>query len=213
MPCSIKTLVVGPLDVNCYLLWEVSDKSAVVVDPGGDVGEIKAEIDKLGLDVKYVVNTHGHFDHVGGNGPMAEVLGVPVAIHSDDVPLVEAAHIQGSHMGVPTDQQPSPSIELEDGGVIEAGSLKVKVIHTPGHSPGGVCLYVEEDKILITGDTLFAGSVGRTDLPGGSFDALMASIREKILPLGDDVRIFPGHGQASTIGEEKEINPFITGQY
>ncbi len=212
MSCSIKTLVVGPLGVNCYLLWETSDKSAIVVDPGGDVDEIKAAVDKEGLSVKYVVNTHGHFDHVGGNGPMAAALGVPVAIHPADVPLVEAAHIQGAHMGVPTDEQPSPAVTLTDGGIIEAGSLRVKVIHTPGHSPGGVCLYVEDDGILITGDTLFAGSVGRTDLPGGSFDALMASIREKILPLGDEVSIYPGHGPESTIGEEKEINPFITGQ-
>ena len=210
---GMKTLVVGPLDVNCYLLWSGPEKLGVVVDPGGDVEEIEKAVRSEGLSVRYIINTHGHFDHVGGNGELSEALDVPVAIHPADVPLVEGAHIQGGHMGVPTAEQPSPSVALEDCGEIRAGELVVKILHTPGHSPGGVCLYVEDEGVLITGDTLFAGSVGRTDLPGGSFDALMASIREVILPLGDEVRIFPGHGSSSTIGEEKEINPFITGRY
>jgi glyoxylase-like metal-dependent hydrolase (beta-lactamase superfamily II) len=207
-----KRLVVGPLEANCYILWDSSDLSAVVVDPGHDGEVIEKEVKKQGLEVKYIINTHGHFDHIGAAGYLRERLGVKLAIHTKDVPLLEAATVQGSYFNVETPPQRAPEVFLEDGTLIEAGSLSIKVLHTPGHTEGGVCLYVEDEGVLFTGDTLFAGSVGRTDLPGGSFETLMNSIREKILPLGDSVRVFPGHGPETTVGEEKSLNPFITGE-
>jgi glyoxylase-like metal-dependent hydrolase (beta-lactamase superfamily II) len=212
MGFMMKRLVVGPLEANCYILWDSSDPSAVVVDPGHDGEVIEREVKKQGLELKYIINTHGHFDHIGATGYLRDRLGVKLAIHAKDVPLLEAATVQGSYFNVETPPQRAPEVFLEDGTLIEAGPISIKVLHTPGHTLGGVCLYVEDEGVLFTGDTLFAGSVGRTDLPGGSFETLMRSIREKILPLGDSVRVFPGHGPDTTVGEEKSLNPFITGE-
>ncbi len=211
----MKRLVVGPLEANCYLLWDPSDSSAVVVDPGDDAQLIEEEIQNEGLNVLYIINTHGHFDHVGASGHLRKKLGASLAIHPEDVPLLENAAQQGEYFGVET-QAPNgpigPDVELSDGMVIEAGSIKRTVLPTPGHTRGGVCLYIEKEGVVFTGDTLFTGSIGRTDLPGGSFDELMRSIREKLLTLGDTVKVFPGHGPGTTIKEEKLSNPFMTGE-
>lgn len=211
----MKRLVVGPLEANCYLLWDPSDSSAVVVDPGDDAQLIEEEIQNEGLNVLYIINTHGHFDHVGASGHLREKLGASLAIHPEDTSLLENASQQGKYFGVET-QAPNgpigPDVELSDGMVIEAGTIKITVLHTPGHTRGGVCLYIEKEGVVFTGDTLFTGSIGRTDLPGGSFDELMRSIREKLLTLGDTVKVFPGHGPGTTIKEEKLSNPFMTGE-
>jgi glyoxylase-like metal-dependent hydrolase (beta-lactamase superfamily II) len=179
MGFEIKRLVVGPLEANCYLVWDNTNLSAVVVDPGDEGDYIEKEVKRQGLS-----------------------LGARLAIHTSDAPLLEGAPIQGSHFGIETPSQPRPEVLVADGTVLKAGGLSITVIHTPGHTQGGVCLYLEKEGVLFTGDTLFAGSVGRTDLPGGSHEALIKSIREKILPLGDDVRVLPGHGPETTIGEE-----------
>lgn len=204
---DIKTLVVGPLDVNCYIVWDKETGDGVVVDPGGHADMIAEEVKSLGVKTAYIIDTHGHFDHVGGNGELAELLSVKVAIHAEDTHMIEGASAQSAFYGHPIEDLPAPEVTLADS--IDAGSLAIKVLHTPGHTPGGVCLYVEAAGILITGDTLFAGSIGRSDLPGGDHETLLASIKKEILPLPDDVRVFPGHGGSSTVSEERAHNPFL----
>lgn len=204
-------LTVGALEVNCYIIWDSGSKAGFVIDPGGDAENIKDAVKKAGVDVKYIINTHGHFDHVGADGDLRSSLGALLAIHRKDALLLADAHDHGVIFGVNIPRQPVPDMLLEDGQVLSAGSLKLKVLHTPGHTEGGICLYAEDKGMLFTGDTLFAGSVGRTDFQGGSYEELMNSLRVKILPLGDSVEIYPGHGPSSTIGEEKETNPFMAG--
>ena len=208
----IKTLTVGPLEVNCYILSDPETKEAFVIDPGGDADNIRRAVEGAGLKVKYIVNTHGHFDHVGADGSLREAFaGSELAIHGGDARLLSEAHDHGVIFGARLDKQPAPDRLLEDGAVLSAGSLSLRVIHTPGHTQGGVCLFEENEGVLFTGDTLFAGSVGRTDFPGGSFEELMSSIVNKVLPLGDEVKVYPGHGPSSTIALEKDTNPFING--
>lgn len=208
---EIITIPVGALEVNCYIVWDAGTLEGVIIDPGADAAEIEAAVKSEGVKVRCVINTHGHFDHVGADGAMKATFGAPVAIHPKDAALMADAHEHGIFFGVNTPKQSEPDILLEDGQIIEFGPLKLKVIHTPGHTRGGVCLYMEDGKALFTGDTLFAGSVGRTDFEGGSMDDLMSSITDKLLPLGDEVRVLPGHGPESTIGEEREVNPFLSG--
>jgi hydroxyacylglutathione hydrolase len=208
---EVITIPVGALEVNCYVVWDNKSGEGVIIDPGADAAEIEAAVRKAGVKVRCVINTHGHFDHVGANKAMKAAFGAPVAIHQMDAPLMAEAHEHGIFFGVNTPQQSAPDILLEDGQAIEFDGVKIRVIHTPGHTRGGVCLYLEDGKLLFTGDTLFAGSVGRTDFEGGSMEDLMASITGKLLSLGDEVRVLPGHGPESTIGEEREINPFLAG--
>jgi glyoxylase-like metal-dependent hydrolase (beta-lactamase superfamily II) len=208
---EIITIPVGALEVNCYIVWDKATLEGVIIDPGADAAEIEAAVRGAGVKVRCVINTHGHFDHVGADAAMKAAFGAPVAIHPNDAALMAEAHEHGIFFGVKTPQQNAPDILLEDGKAIEFDGVKLKVIHTPGHTRGGVCLYMEDGKLLFTGDTLFAGSVGRTDFEGGSMEDLMDSITGKLLSLGDEVRVLPGHGPESTIGEEREVNPFLAG--
>ncbi len=211
MAVKIKTLQVGPLEVNCYILWDSEMLEAFIIDPGGDASLIKKEADALGLRVMYIVNTHGHFDHVGADGELRKHYSVPLAIHKADVTLLKNASDHAAIFGVKAERQPSPDIFLTNNALLEAGSITLKVLHTPGHTPGGVCLYDEADSLVFSGDTLFSGSVGRTDLEGGSGEELMNSIKHRLLCLDDSVRVFPGHGSTTTIGAEREHNPFLLG--
>ena len=215
--CLLKRLVVGPLEVNCYIICGEGSKEAAVIDPGGDGDAILEALEGAGLSVKAVINTHGHFDHVGADGEITSSTGALLAIHPLDVPLLEAAPLQAERFGLSLTGggagpwQVEPSILLADKEVLEVGTLKLTVLHTPGHSEGGVCLYLADQGIVFTGDTLFAGSIGRTDLPGGSMETLLKSIAEKLLTLPEDVVAFPGHGPETTIKDEAFSNPFIQG--
>lgn len=203
----IKTFVVGPLQVNCFLVWDEPSRDAMIVDPGEESDRLLDAIDKLNLNLKMIINTHGHFDHIGGNAGIKKKHDVPLMIHGDDLPLLQRAQDHASVYGLNTTSSPLPDKILQGGETIDCGAMKVKVLHTPGHSPGGICLLVGDD--LISGDLLFAGSIGRTDLPGGDMDILLESVRTQLFPLPEATRVHPGHGPSSTIGEEKATNPFL----
>jgi len=208
---EIIAIPVGALEVNCYLVWDKATGEGVVIDPGADAQEIIATVRENDVKVRFVVNTHGHFDHVGADAAMKAAFGAPVAIHPDDAALMAEAHEHGVFFGVETPKQAAADIALKDGDTLEAGPLRFRVIHTPGHTRGGVCLYMDQGKTLFTGDTLFAGSIGRTDFEGGSMDSLLESIAARLLVLDDDVLVLPGHGPSSTIGEERRENPYLAG--
>ena len=205
----LKTLVVGPLETNCYILGDEKSKEAVVIDPGGDFGEIENQLKESQLTVRYVVLTHGHFDHTGALAQLERATGAKVLVHAEDAPMLSAAG-QAQPFLVESGNDPCGEDEtLKEGDNIQFGQYRLEVLHTPGHTPGGISLAVE--KMLFVGDTLFCGSIGRTDLPGGSFKQLMDSIKRKLLTRGDELLVYPGHGPASTVGEERRSNPFLTG--
>lgn len=204
------TLVVGPLEVNCYILFDPASKNAFIIDPGDDATLIKEAIEANGLKTKYIVNTHAHFDHVGANREIKDLTGAKIALHAHDAVLMGEASERGAIWGIKTREQPAPDLLLKDGSTLSAGPLTLKVLHTPGHTPGGVCLLAKGAGIVFTGDTLFAGSIGRTDMEGGSHDVLIKSIKTRLLPLDDSVKVYPGHGPATTMAMEKETNPFVT---
>jgi len=202
-------VAVGPLQVNCFILGCEATREGVVVDPGADPEKILAVVNRLGLTVRQVINTHGHFDHIGGNRRVLEATGAELLIHGGDVPFLSRAAEVAAGMGLTTDNSPLPARLLEDGLRITFGGYGMTVLHTPGHTPGGCCLYIESEDKIITGDTLFADGVGRTDFPGSSHEALIDSIRTKLMTLPDEITAFPGHGPSTTIGHEKRHNPYI----
>lgn len=179
-----------------------------MIDPGGDVDSILALLRQHDLTLTMVINTHGHFDHIGANRVLLEKTGCELLIHQNDAPLLQRAAEHAALFGLSTSRSPEPTRLLQDGDIIKVGELSLQVIHTPGHSPGGICLHV--DDCLFVGDTLFSGSIGRTDLPGGNHQMLISNIKKKLLILADDTRVFPGHGPATTIGQEKRANPFLS---
>jgi hydroxyacylglutathione hydrolase len=192
---------------NCFILGCEDTREAVVIDPGDDADRILMILAKEKLTVKYLINTHGHFDHVGANRRMKEVTGAKLAIHPDDVPMLSELSRSAASFGLSAENSPEPDLLLNEGDTVSFGNITLKVIHTPGHSRGGISLYTPGH--LFAGDTLFAGSIGRTDLPGGDYDTLIASIKEKLLVLPDDTVVYTGHGPETTIADEKRMNPFL----
>lgn len=203
-------LVVGPLQVNCFILADEKTKEAVVIDPGDDAQDILGIIREKELKVKYIVNTHGHFDHVGANKSIKEATGAELLIHEGDAPVLALAPRQSAAFGMKPVSSPPADRYVKHGDVITAGEVSLKILHTPGHSPGGISLL--EQGMVFTGDALFAGSIGRSDFPGGDLMTLLGSIKTHLMTLPDDTKVFSGHGHASTIGEEREDNPFLNRQ-
>lgn len=203
----IEALPVGPLQVNCYIVGCEKTREALVVDPGDEGERILAALDHAGLQTKLVVNTHGHFDHIGANAYLVEKTGAELLIHEKDVPLLAQSERHAELFGLSVVPSPAPTRTLVGGEELSVGELRIQIIHTPGHSPGGICLLV--DGHLFAGDTLFAGSIGRTDLAGGNHEQLLAAIREQLLVLPEATVVHPGHGPDTSIGREKRNNPFV----
>ena len=203
----IKEMAVGPMMANCFIVGCDETKEAVVIDPGDDTDRILLALAGLALKVKYIINTHGHFDHVGGNRKMKAATGADILIHPLDAHMLGTLASTATAWGLSADDSPPPDRTVVDGDRIDFGTLTLTVIHTPGHSPGGIALYTDGN--VFVGDTLFAGSIGRTDFPGGDYGTLISSIRNKLFVLGDDVRVFTGHGPETTIGRERQFNPFL----
>lgn len=204
-----ESLEVGPLGVNCFILGCEETGQGVVIDAGGDARDIIAVVERRGLSIAHIINTHGHFDHIGANRALKERFGANLMIHAADIPLLGRAADIAKAYGIPGENSPPPDTCLEDGMEISFGRLAMTVLHTPGHSPGGCCFYLEAEQKIITGDTLFADSIGRTDLPGGSHEQLLDSVRAKLFTLPDNVVAYPGHGPETTIGHEKRHNPYF----
>jgi hydroxyacylglutathione hydrolase len=203
-------LVVGPLQVNCFILADEKTKEAVIIDPGDDAQHILEVVKDKGLLVKYLVSTHAHFDHVGANQALKEATGAELLLHEADAPILAHAPRQSAAFGMKPVSSPSADRYVKQGDVITAGEVSLTVLHTPGHSPGGISLL--EQGIVFTGDALFAGSIGRSDLPGGNLKTLLKSIKTNLMTLPDDTKVFPGHGPASTIGDERRENPFLNSE-
>jgi glyoxylase-like metal-dependent hydrolase (beta-lactamase superfamily II) len=204
-----KALAVGLLEVNCYILGDEETKEAVVIDPGGDEDEILEVLKYHGLSLKTIIDTHGHFDHVDANQPLKDATGAQIAIHEADAamlarPSAEAMFFTGNRLRLS-----AADILLKEGDVLSFGNYRLKVLHTPGHTPGGISLVMEGAPLVYVGDLLFQGSIGRTDFPGGSFDDLITAVRTKIFPLGDNYTVYPGHGPVTTVGQERKYNPFF----
>ncbi|MBI5127974.1 MAG: MBL fold metallo-hydrolase [Rhodopseudomonas palustris] len=203
---------VTPFQQNCTLLWCEATRKAVVVDPGGDVPEILAAIEKTGVSVEKIWLTHGHIDHVGGAAELRDALKVQIeGPHRDDQFLLDNVVNSGRSFGIDGVRDVTPDRWLDQGDSVSVGELTFQILHCPGHSPGSVVFFNDAMRFALVGDVLFAGSVGRTDLPGGSHATLIQSITDKLLPLGDDVGFICGHGPGSSIGQERMTNPFLTG--
>ncbi len=207
----LETLPVGPFQANCYILGEATGKNGIVVDPGAEFDKIWDRISKHQLLIEKVVLTHAHGDHIGALSELLDQTKVELLLHQDDYPMLTDSRKNGSaDYGYPVSVN-YPAKFLNEGDLIECGDVKLKVFHTPGHTPGGICLLA--DKLLFTGDTLFYGSIGRTDFPYSSLQKLLASISDKLMPLGDEIKIYPGHGPSSTLGWEKQYNPFLQSSF
>jgi glyoxylase-like metal-dependent hydrolase (beta-lactamase superfamily II) len=209
MPSTILTLSLGPMGTNCYLFGDPASREAAVIDPGWDAPRVLAAAGEANLRLKIVLLTHAHFDHVGGVAGVVEATGVPLALHPLDLPLLRQKG-GAAAWNIPMPDCPDPTVELRAGDLIEVGRLRLETLFTPGHTPGHVSFYERSEGVLFDGDVLFQGSIGRSDFPGSSHAALMRSIREQLLALPDETVVYPGHGDPTTIGDERWGNPFLT---
>jgi len=202
-------LPVGPLQCNCSVIGDETTREALVIDPGDDIEDVLALVRKHNLQVKQIVITHAHIDHVGGAMKLRATTGASILLNQNDYALLKMLDVQASWLGMADPGRVEIESSLGQADTVRAGTLVADVIHTPGHTEGSICLYFPAERKLIAGDTLFAGSIGRTDLPGGSFDKIISSLHEKVLALPDETVVVPGHGALTTIGEERESNPFL----
>jgi glyoxylase-like metal-dependent hydrolase (beta-lactamase superfamily II) len=205
----LETFPVGPLQCNCTILGDEVAGEAIVIDPGDEVGRIQRRLTELGLKLKQILITHAHIDHVGGALKLKRLTGAPILLNENDLPLLKMMEMQAGWIGIPTPETAPPDESLADGLVVGLDRYPAQVIHTPGHTQGSVCLHFAPLKLLVAGDTLFAGSIGRTDLPGGNSEQIIDSIESRLLSLPSETKVLPGHGPSTTIGAERKSNPFL----
>ncbi len=205
----LETFAVGPLQCNCTILGDETAGEAIVVDPGDEVGRIHRQLTHLGLKLKQILVTHAHIDHVGGAVQLKRLTGAPILLNENDLPLLQMMGTQAAWLGIQTPATAPPDESLVEGMRVGLDTYPAQVLYTPGHTQGSVSLHFVPLKMLIAGDTLFAGSIGRTDLPGGDFDQIMNSIATRLLALPDETKVIPGHGPLTTIGVERRTNPFL----
>ncbi len=202
-------LIVGLLQCNCSILGDETSREAIVVDPGDNISGIVAVLNQHNLTLKQIIVTHAHIDHIAGAQRLKRLTGAPILYNQHDLPLVKMMDIQAGWLGIPTPEVAPPDASLEDGQIINIAGLTGSILYTPGHTEGSICLYLPQQSLLLAGDTLFAGSIGRTDLPGGNAGKLLNSIHHSLLTLPDAVTVVPGHGPNTSIGAERESNPFL----
>jgi len=206
-PVRIETFTLGELQENAYLVLDDEQQAAVVIDPGDYPKSLIARIEEIGCGLTAILLTHGHWDHVAGVRAIKDIFDVPVCLHAADAPLYRHVVEQAELFGFFAEPQPPLDRELKDGDTIKAGPFTFQVLHTPGHTPGGVCYRIGD--VVFVGDVIFQSGVGRTDLPGGSYEQLLTGVREKILTLDENTTLYPGHGPATTVGIERATNPFL----
>ena len=205
----VRGLAVGPVAANCYIIGDEKSNEGAIIDPGGDPEKILHAVKETGLDIRYILATHGHFDHNAAMKRLKEELDAEFLLHEEDLSFVRRSKKSAEQWGINIDQVPDPDGYIKEDDILKLGLLELKIIHTPGHSPGGISIYVESESALFSGDTLFLGSVGRTDFDGGSMEILVTSIKEKLYSLPDSTVVYTGHGPQTTIGDEKMQNMFV----
>jgi hydroxyacylglutathione hydrolase len=206
----LETFPVGMLQCNCTLLGDEATGEAMVIDPGDNIPYILERLAANKLTLKQIVVTHAHIDHVGGAVRLKRATRAPILLNENDLPLLKMMNMQAAWLGVATPEVAAPDENANEGLVVGIGNHKAQVLHTPGHTQGSICLHFDPEKLLFAGDTLFAGSIGRTDLPGGDGRQILRSIHDRLLTLADETRVIPGHGDETTIGVERESNPFLS---
>jgi hydroxyacylglutathione hydrolase len=205
----LETFPVGPLQCNCTILADEETREAIVVDPGDEISRIHSRLTSLGLTLKQILITHAHIDHVGGALKLRALTGAPIYLNEADLPLLQMMSAQAAWLGIETPETAPPDEALTDGRRVGLENYPAQVIHTPGHTQGSICLHFAPLKMVLAGDTLFAGSIGRTDLPGGNHAQIIESINSRLLNLPNEITVVPGHGPATTIGVERQTNPFL----
>jgi hydroxyacylglutathione hydrolase len=206
----LETLTVGPFQENSYVIGDGA--SGAIVDPGDEAARIALAVEQTGLEIGQILVTHAHIDHVGAVAALADEYACPVLMHAEAEPMLQQLPTQAMMMGLRFGKVPAVDRHIQDGEILEVGSLRLESLYTPGHAPGHLAFYVESEGLVLSGDALFAGSVGRTDLFGGDMEVLVRSINERLLTLPDETRVYPGHGPRTTIGDERAYNPFLRGE-
>ena len=207
----LEMLTVGPFQENCYIIGDQESGIGAIIDPGDEAARIAMAVEKTGLDIGSIIVTHAHIDHVGAVAALTDEYACPVLMHAEAEPLLEGLPTQAMMMGIRFGKVPRVDRYVEDEEVLEVGDLRLRSLYTPGHAPGHLAFYLQDEGLVLSGDALFAGSVGRVDLPGGSMEVLMQSIEERLLTLPDETAVYAGHGPRTTIGNERTSNPFLQG--